>query len=488
MPAIREGKSGAADLAYIMFTSGSTGNPKGVMIRHNTLLNCLFWMKTELNVTTRDSLLLSTSINFDISFAEMFLPLMSGARLVLEKRSELQAPEKVEALINELKINTLQFVPSGLKALSDAGVFKRAKFLETLMSGGEKLSKNLEEQIFSDFNGNLVNLYGPTEATVYMAGWHCQRNSPLRMVPIGFPIHNARIYILNENLEPVATGIAGEIFIGGQVLAQGYFEDPVQTESRFISDPFGEHEGDRIYRTGDLGRYLHDGAVEFLGRTDHQVKMRGFRIELGEVEAVIHRFPGVSMVVVVAQEQKEEDIRLTAYIVSEAGSTIRESDLRDYLKLYLPSYMVPGNFIITSSIPMLANGKTDFAALKHLRPRVPKVPEFLHKTMNETEFILSGIWKEILGHEAFTLQDNFFEVGGHSLLLVSMQEMIAARLKTEITIVDLFHYPGIRSLANFVRKEMPEHSHTDIAKRVSMRNRNIRQMINKRIFPDNNQH
>jgi len=478
----------ADELAYIMFTSGSTGNPKGVMIRHSTLLNFLSWIKKELNVSARDSFLLSTSINFDISLLEMFLPLMSGARLVLEKRSELQAPEKVEAVMNEMKINILQFVPSGLKALSDAGVFKRAKHLETLLSGGEKLSKNLEEQIFGDFSAKLVNLYGPTEATIYMACWHCQRNNPLRTVPIGFPINNARFYLLDEHLKPTATGIPGEIFIGGQVLAEGYFEEPGQTGSKFVHDPFSEHDGDNMYRTGDLGRYLYNGAVEFLGRTDHQVKVRGFRIELGEVESVIHRFAGVSRVVVDAQEQKEEDVRLTAYLVPESGTTIRESDLRNFLKLYLPAYMIPGNFIIAPSIPMLPNGKTDFKALMNLRPRIPKVPEFLHKSMNETELILSGIWKEILGHEAFTLQDNFFEVGGHSLLLVSMQEMIVARLKTEITIVDLFHYPGIRSLANFLRKEMPEHSHADIAKRVSMRNKNIRQMINKRFFPDNNQH
>ena len=485
---VSEGVPAAAELAYIMFTSGSTGNPKGVMIRHNTLLNFVSWIKKELNVSARDSCLLSTSINFDISLLEMFLPLMSGARLVLEKRSELQAPEKVEAVMNEMKINILQFVPSGLKALSDAGVFKRAKYLKTLLSGGEKLSKNLEDQVFGDFSGNLVNLYGPTEATIYMACWHCQRDNLLRTVPIGFPINNARFYLLDEHQEPVPAGIPGEIYIGGQVLAEGYFEEPAQTGSKFVPDPFSEHDGDKMYRTGDLGRYLYNGAVEFLGRTDHQVKVRGFRIELGEVESVIHRFPGVSRVVVDAQEQKEEDVRLTAYLVPEPGTTIPESDLRDFLKLYLPAYMIPGNFIIAPAIPMLPNGKTDFKALMNLVPRLPKLPEFLHKSMNETEFILSGIWKDILGHEAFTLQDNFFEVGGHSLLLVTMQEMIAAKLNAEISIVDLFHYPAIRSLANFLRKDMPEHSHADIAKRVSMRNKNIRQMINKRIFPDNNQH
>jgi hypothetical protein len=307
------------------------------------------------------------------------------------------------------------------------------------------------------------------------------------MVPVGHPISNARFYILNDRHEPAAIGIPGEIFIGGQVLAEGYFEEPGQTASRFIPDPFSSEQGAMIYRTGDLGRFLYDGAVEFLGRTDHQVKVRGFRIELGEVESVILRFPGVSRVVVDAQEQKEEDIRLTAYLVPSPGSNIGEVSLRDFLKLYLPAYMIPGSFIIAPAIPTLPNGKTDFKALLDLRPRVPKIPAFLHQSMDETEFALSGIWKEILGHEAFTVMDNFFEVGGHSLLLVSMQEMIGARLKTDITIVDLFHYPTIRSLAGFLKKDKPENSHADLAKRVAMRNRNIRQQVTKRIFPGKNQ-
>ncbi|MEI7982171.1 MAG: AMP-binding protein, partial [Bacteroidota bacterium] len=212
-----------ADMAYIMFTSGSTGNPKGVMIRHDSLLNFLVWMKMELNVTGEDTFLSTTSINFDISFLEIFTPLISGARLVLEKRSELQAPEKVEAILNEMHVNTVQFVPSGLKALCDAGVLKRARYLKNIISGGEKLSWSLQEHIFRESDGKLINLYGPTEATVYMACWHCRRNSPLRMVPIGYPIFNSALYILNENLQPVAIGITGEVYLGGQVLAEGYF-------------------------------------------------------------------------------------------------------------------------------------------------------------------------------------------------------------------------------------------------------------------------
>ncbi|MCX6287145.1 MAG: amino acid adenylation domain-containing protein [Bacteroidetes bacterium] len=486
MPAVAEEQNSSTDLAYIMFTSGSTGNPKGVMIRHDSLINFLIWMKMELNVTDGDTFLSTTSINFDISFCELFTPLISGARLVLEKRRELQAPEKVEAILNEMQVNTVQFVPSGLKALCDAGVLKRAGYLKNIISGGEKLSRSLQEQIFLDFDGTLINLYGPTEATVYMACWHCRRNSPLRMVPIGFPVFNAFMYILNENLEPVPIGVTGEIYIGGYVLADGYFEDPDQTTTRFLPDPFRKDEGSKIYRTGDLGRYLFDGAVEFLGRTDHQVKVRGFRIELGEVETIILRFPGIRRVFVNAREQKEEDVRLTAFIVPGPETKIQENELRDFLRLHLPAYMIPGNFIIAPSIPTLPNGKTDFKALMNLRPSVPKIPEFFQHRMNETEALLSGIWKEILDHEAFTLQDNFFEVGGHSLLLVKMKDLIAEKINTEVSIVDLFHYPTLRSLAAFLRKDKPDHSYGDIAKRVEMRNKFIRQQINKRIFPDNN--
>jgi surfactin family lipopeptide synthetase A len=475
------------DLAYIMFTSGSTGNPKGVMIRHDSLFNFLVWTKMELNLTLRDTILSTTSINFDISFIELFAPLISGARLVLEKRSELQAPEKVEAILNEMKVNTVQFVPSGLKALYDAGVIRRAVYLTCIISGGEKLSKTLQEQILGEFEGVLINLYGPTEATVYMACWHCRRNSPLRMVPIGTPIFNASIYILDENQEPVPIGIAGEIYIGGNMLADGYFEDPDQTAARFLADPFIQGTGNRIYKTGDLGRFLYDGSVEFLGRTDHQVKVRGFRIELGEIESNILRFPGIRNALVDAREQREEDVRLTAYLVPEPGANIRENELRDFLRLHLPAYMIPGHFIIAHAIPSLPNGKTDFKSLMNLRPQSAKIQEFIHRHINETEMGLIELWKEILDHESFTPQDNFFEVGGHSLLLVKLKDLIAEKLKEEVTIVDLFRYPSIRSLAAFLRKEKPGHPHTDVAKRVAMRNKNIRQQISKRIFPDKDQ-
>jgi len=475
------------DLAYIMFTSGSTGNPKGVMIRHDCLLNFLVWTKMELDLTPRDTILSTTSINFDISFIELFAPLISGARLVLEKRNELQAPEKVEAILNEMKVNTVQFVPSGLKALYDAGVIRRAVYLTCIISGGEKLSKTLQEQILGEFEGSLINLYGPTEATVYMACWHCLRNSPLRMVPIGTPIFNASIYILDENLKPVPIGIAGEIYIGGNVLADGYFEDPDQTAARFPADPFIQGTGNRMYKTGDLGRFLYDGSVEFLGRTDQQVKVRGFRIELGEIESNILRFPGIRRVVVVAQEQREEDIRLAAFIVPDPEIIIQENELRNFLKLHLPVYMIPGSFIIAPSIPALPNGKTDFKTLMSLRPQIPKIPDFYLRYMNEPEMQLTAIWKEILDHEAFTSMDNFFEVGGHSLLLVKMKDLIAEKLNFEVSIVDLFRYPTIRSLATFMSNDKPYQPVDDIAKRVAMRNRNIKNQIGKRFFPDKNE-
>jgi len=475
------------DVAYIIFTSGSTGNPKGVMIRHDSLLNFMVWIKTELKTHAEETFLSSTSISFDISLIELFTPLVSGGKLVLEKRSELQAPEKVEAICNEMKVNTIQFVPSGLKTLCDAGVLKRSTSLRYIISGGEKLSKSLQEQIFSDFEGSLLNLYGPTEATIYTLFWHCRRNNPLRMVPIGQPMFNSRIYILDEHLATVPIGIPGEVYLGGLPLADGYFEDPSQTAFRFLPDPFSKDRGSRIYRTGDLGRYLWDGAVEFLGRTDHQVKLRGFRIELGEVESIILRYPGIRRVVVDIQEQREEDRRLTAFIVPEAGMKIQENGLRDFLRLHLPAYMVPGSFIIAPAIPTLPNGKTDIKALLKLRPNTPAFPEFLQHHMDETELILSAIWKEILDHESFTPRDNFFEVGGHSLLLVRMKDLIAEQLKTDVSIVDLFRYPSILSLAAFLRNDKSNTPLDDITKRVAMRNRNIRQQIMKRIFPDNNQ-
>lgn len=487
LPAGTYGHTNSDGLAYIMFTSGSTGNPKGVMVGHDSLRNLLVWMKMEINLSPKDTVLSTASINFDISFIELFAPLISGARLVLEKRSGLQAPEKIEAILNEMKVNIIQFVPSGLKALCDAGTLRRASHLRCIISGGEKLSKILQEQIFGEFDGELINSYGPTEATVYVTCWHCLRDNPLRTVPIGTPIFNASMYILNENLEPAPIGITGEIYIGGDVLADGYFEDPEQTSSRFLANPFIQGTGNRIYKTGDLGRFLHNGSVEILGRSDHQVKVRGFRIELGEVESVIQRFPGVRHVSVQVSDKTAEDVRLSAYLIPEPGSTINKNELRDFLRLHLPVYMIPGHFMILPKFPSLPNGKLDTKSLVSLRPHAPKIPEFIHHQMNETEVSLSAIWNEILDHDSFTLKDNFFEAGGHSLLLVRMKELIAEKLNAEVSIVDLFHYPSISSLAAFLRKDKPENPISDIAKRVAMRNRNIKQQIIKRIFPDKNQ-
>jgi amino acid adenylation domain-containing protein len=477
--------AGPDDLAYIIFTSGSTGNPKGVMIRHDSLHNFLVWIGLELSVSSEDSFLSTTSINFDISLLELFTPLTRGARLVLEKRSELQAPEKVESIIREMQVNTVQFVPSGLKALCDAGLPSRVKSLKTIISGGERLSKTLQDQIFSQSAADLMNLYGPTEATVYMAGWKCVRNSPLRTVPIGRPIFNAALYILDEQLKPIPIGVTGEAYLGGMVLAEGYFGDEPQTASRFLPHPFSAKPGARIYRVGDLCRFLSDGSVEFLGRTDHQVKVRGFRIELGEVEATILRFPGVRRVIVDAHEHSDDDIRLTAFMVPEQGASVSEAELREFLRLHLPSYMIPGHFLTAPAIPTLPNGKTDRKALMSLKPALHAIPLPVSSQLNETELQIRSIWKELLGHEAFTLDDNFFEVGGHSLLLVRMKDLAAAMMGADLSIVELFQYPTIRSLAAFLRKEKPVHDHNDIARRAAMRNKSIRQQISKRIFPGN---
>jgi len=474
------------DIAYIMFTSGSTGNPKGVVIKHGSLINFLLWMKDELSFGTGDSFLSTTSINFDISLLELFTPLISGGRLVLERRSELQAPENVEAILNEMSVNTVQFVPSGWKALCDAGVPSRVQSLKTMISGGEKLSRNLQDQILSQSSASLLNLYGPTEATVYVSGWRCERNSRLRVVPIGRPVYNAAFYILNSDLSPVPTGIPGEAWLGGSILAEGYYQDDIQTASCFLPDPFSTVPGARMYRTGDLCRFLADGTIEFLGRTDQQVKVRGFRIEPGEVESTILRFKGVSRAVVRVQEHGEDDIRLTAFIVPSGPEGIDEYALKEFLRVHLPGYMIPGHLITAPAIPTLPNGKTDFKSLLKMRPSPPAIPKFISERMNETEEHLTGIWKDLLGHDAFTATDNFFEVGGHSLLLVRMRDQIAEKMKEEVSIVDLFHYPTIRSIAVFLRKKLAGHDLSEIEKRVAARNKSIRQQTSKRLFRGKN--
>lgn len=461
------------DLMYLMYTSGSTGKPKGVMVPHRGPTNYVLWMMRVFLLSTEDKVLLKTSINFDISVWELFLPLISGAELVVGRREDLQAPELLARLISQQQITTIQFVPSALRAFVDSGCLSSCSSLKRIFSGGEVLPANLHNEVLEVFAGELHNLYGPTEASIYVGHWHCQRATPIRCIPIGHPIDNTSIHILDERMQEVPIGMMGEIYIGGVNVALGYLNKPELTAAAFVSDPYRKDESSKLFKTNDLARYLPDGNIEFLGRCDRQVKVRGYRIELDEVEHHVSHHPQVKHAIIIVREDKANDIRLVAYMLYRDNDAPSPRELRDYLKKKLPDYMIPSTFITLDSIPMLPNNKVNFGAL-------PK-PEF-EKTLNAdwqrnydntNERVLAKIWEEVLENDRFNLDDNFFDVGGHSLLISQLGILIEKQMNIKVSNIDLFQFPTVRSLAKHLahcNDNSFNNRVSDIARRAALNN------------------
>lgn len=471
------GDAGDDALMYLMYTSGSTGHPKGVMVPHAGACNYVLWMRERFPLSAEDAVLAKTSINFDISVWELFLPLICGARLVVGGSEDLQAPERLAALVRRERVTDIQFVPSALKAFVDSGLLPACDSLRRIFSGGEALSVRLREEVFESFGGELHNLYGPTEASVYVCHEECRREDPLRSVSIGRPVHNARIYVLDERLSPVPVGMAGELYIGGEVLASGYFRRPATTADRFLPDPFSQSPGARMFRTGDVARHLDDGRLEFLGRADRQVKVRGYRIELGEIEHSLAHHPRVKHAIVIVREDRADDVRLVAYLLYRDSKGPAEAELREYLKQKLPDYMVPSTFVELDSIPLLPNNKVNVKALPKPEFR-KKIGEGLERNyLSEREREVARIWEEVLGTEKFGSDDNFFDVGGHSLLIVRLRSLIEQRLGVEVSNLDLFQNATVRSLARHlsgVARPAASGVAAEMARRAALRSRRQR--------------
>ncbi|WP_283812415.1 non-ribosomal peptide synthetase [Bradyrhizobium sp. USDA 3458] len=438
-------------LAYLIYTSGSTGTPKGAQNEHRAIINRLIWMQKAYALKATDVVLQKTPFGFDVSAWEFFWTLLEGASLVLALPGAHKDPDALVNLIVSQRITTAHFVPSMLISFMDTKGVDRCTSLKRLMCSGEALSASLARKVrrVLPWTG-LHNLYGPTEAAIDVTAWNCPADFDGSVVPIGRPIANTRVYLLDGHGAPVPFGAVGELYIGGAGVARGYLNRPELTAERFIASPFVD--GDRLYRTGDLARYLPDGNLEFLGRNDDQVKIRGFRIEPGEIAARLCEHALVREAVVVAQQDGAGEKRLVAYVVCapEAGSDEADGGglagaLRAHMSARLPDYMVPAAFVRLAALPLTVNGKLDRKALPAPADEAYALAAY-EPPQGEVETALAQIWAELLGVERIGRHDHFFELGGHSLLAVQVLERLR-RLSLGVEVRTLFARPVLADLA-----------------------------------------
>ncbi|MGD1807088.1 amino acid adenylation domain-containing protein [Dapis sp. BLCC M126] len=463
------------NLAYTIYTSGSTGKPKGVQICHQSVVNFLVSMNSYLRLTAEDTLSAITTISFDIAALELYLPLTLGAKLAVISRQIATDGNQLLDYLEKSSTTVMQATPATWQMLLTAGLSK-ANLDIKILCGGEALTVKMANELKKS-GMELWNLYGPTEATIWSAIYNVGNDSKLIesgkvTTPIGSPIANTQLYILDKNDQPVPIGVAGELHIGGTGLARGYLNRPELTAEKFIiwKESGGRDvacnvltesgvrkeeeltslklEGQRLYKTGDLARYLPDGNIEYLGRIDNQVKLRGFRIELGEIESVLNQYPKVEQTVVTVQEYNPGDKRLVAYLVCHSESPTTD-ELRSFVKEKLPDYMIPSAFVMLEAFPLTPNGKINRRALKPPTDWGSSAQSFVPPS-TPVEKQLAAIWSEVLRIEKVGIHDNFFEIGGHSLLVIQVQNRLKEIFSTKLTVIDLFKNPTIATLARIV--------------------------------------
>jgi amino acid adenylation domain-containing protein len=438
-----------SDAAYAIYTSGSTGRPKGVVNVHQGIVNRLLWMQDAYRLTGDDRVLQKTPYSFDVSVWEFFWPLMTGARLVMARPGGHRDPRYLADVISRESITTLHFVPSMLRSFLEAIEIPKRSTVRQVFCSGEALPADLQQRFFSRMDADLYNLYGPTEAAVDVTHWTCRRDDKRSFVPIGRPIANTEIYILDDRLKQTPAGAEGELHIGGIGLARGYLNRPELTAEKFIRNPFSRDPNARLYKTGDLARFLPSGDIEYLGRLDFQVKIRGFRIELGEIEVAISRYPGIRQQVVVAREDTPGDKRLVAYIVPAQTETFKISGLQEFLKSQLPDHMVPVVVVLTE-MPLSSNGKIDRKALPLPTFGNRSEAEGFVPARNEIEKSLADIWSELLAIQTIGIKDNFFELGGHSLLAIRLVSRIEQSFGKELSLASLLEAQTIEQQADLI--------------------------------------
>lgn len=428
---------------YMIYTSGSTGKPKGVVISSEGLINFLLSMKQQFSLSTDDCLLAVTTIAFDISVLEIFLPLISGASCVISRKEDIKDPKTLTNMMHEHNITIMQATPTLWQALSSSYP-EKLRGLRVLV-GGEALSRELKDKL-QDLECEVTNLYGPTETTIWSSS--LKLNPEEKGVPrIGFPIWNTEMYVLDNSLQPVPEGVIGDLYIGGKGLAHGYLGRMDLTAERFVANPYGE-KGSRMYRTGDLVRWHKDGSLEYISRSDYQVKIRGFRIEVGEIETALTSHSEVAQAAVIVREDIKEDKRLVAYLVPTTSKLDLKS-LRNYINKRLPDYMIPSAFVVMDELPLTSNGKLNRRNLPApnieamVTNRGPRTPQ---------EEIISDLFSEVLGVSNIGIDDSFFELGGHSLLASKLMMRIRDSFGIELGISQIFETPTIAGLASQLDK------------------------------------
>ncbi|MFF5242816.1 amino acid adenylation domain-containing protein [Streptosporangium sp. NPDC000095] len=486
----------SADAAYMIYTSGSTGRPKGVPNTHGGIRNRLGWMQDVYGLTGDDAVVQKTPAGFDVSVWEFFWPLVTGARLVLARPGGHRDAAYLRDLIVDRGVTTAHFVPSMLAAFLEEEGVEACGSLRRVVCSGEELTAHVAERFFARLPGTgLYNLYGPTEAAIDVSLWRCRPGDAT--VPIGHPVRNTSLYVLDRHLRPVPFGVPGELHIGGTQVAVGYHARPGLTAERFVPDPFGT-AGARLYRTGDLVRLRRDGAIEFLGRIDHQVKIRGQRIELGEIETVLRGLAGVrEAVVTVREDGAPGDRRLVAYVVptvatagttgddparaepsgtaanrrapdgtapgetgasgtAPGGTVLDGAELRRALKVTLPEHMVPSAFVVLDALPLSPNGKLDRGALPAPERRVAEAAGAGAEPRTPVERAIADIWRELLDVESVGADGDFFELGGHSLVAIQavarMRKALPVVGGRAVGVMDLFKHPTVRELAALVER------------------------------------
>jgi amino acid adenylation domain-containing protein len=443
------------DLAYVMYTSGTTGKPKGVMIPHKALTNFLITMGNKPGLISQDKLLAVTTYCFDIAGLELFLPLINGAQCFICDSEKARDVEKLKKEIQKIKPTIMQATPVTWTMLCQAGWNNEEKL--KILCGGEALPERLK-QFFIETNSEAWNMFGPTETTIWSTVQFIKEDES---ITIGKPIANTQIYVLGKNLKPIPIGIPGELYIAGDGLAKGYLNKPELTAEKFISNPF--HKGTKLYKTGDLARWLPDGNIEFLGRIDHQVKIRGFRIELDEIESQLNKHQEIQDGVVVVKEQDGIKQLIAYYVRSHNdGKTLLDAQIvRDFLKMTLPSYMIPGIFVELEAIPLTSNGKVDRKELMKRKVMIDgKRKESLPESAIEGKVL--AIWQEVLKIVDINIEEGFFEVGGDSLSAVSVSEKIKNELKCDFNVTTLFKYPNIKEISNYITESKEKTAETAV--------------------------